>query len=271
MKSFSEKEYADNIAKFPVTICIPVYNGVMYLRDCINSVLNQSFTSFQAVVVDNASTDGTAELCGEFNDERFYYTRNEINVGSVKNHNRCLDLAHSEYIKLLSADDVLFNDTIERQVAALRAWPEVALATVDCMVTGPNLEPLHNSEYLPGLMKGGEVVRRCVSRIDNKIGAPSNTLLRRKIVGDIRYDAKYQWLSDLDFHCRLLERGDYCNVGKAGFFYRRHSANDSVIGCPIEIRERDEIAFVRQHGNSILSHMRLRSRWLKRRWFAGNS
>jgi len=269
MNIYSEGKYINSVSQAPVTICIPVYNGAIHLMECLNSVVNQSFSDFQVLVVDNASTDGTAKICLDFDDERFHYLRNDCNIGSIKNHNRCIDLALSEYFKILSSDDVLFNDTIERQFLALRARPELALVTVDCTVTGPNLEPLYDSEYLPGLIKGEEAVRRCVFRIDNKIGGPSNTMLRRNIVGEIRYDTKYKWLADLDFHCRLLGRGDYFNVGRSGFFYRRHAASDSALGCPLKIREQDEIAFVRQYGNSVLSYVRLGGRWLRRRWSPG--
>ncbi|SEK57324.1 Glycosyl transferase family 2 [Roseateles sp. YR242] len=266
MKPYSEAEYAAQASLVPVTICVPVYNGEPYLRECLDSIAAQTFRDFIVLVIDNASTDGTAALCASYDDARFFYLRNEINIGSGPNHNRALDLARSEFVKLFSADDVLFPDTLALQVSALQRHPNASLVTSDCIVTGPKLEPLKEARYLAGPLTGDEAVQSCVRLIDNKIGGPSNTLLRRSAVGAQRIDTSYKWLADLEFHCRVLTHGDYLNTGKPGFYYRRHSATDSEVGCPPDIRERDELAFIQQYARSPMPRLRFEARRLKRRF-----
>ena len=249
----------------PISICVPVYNGAAFLRECLDSIAAQTHRDFIAVIVDNASTDATRDICQAYEDERFFYVRNLENIGSIRNHSRALDLARTEFVKLFSADDVLMPETLELQLQALRRHPGAALATSDCIVTGPALEPLKRARYLGGHRRGEDAIQACVRQIDNKIGGPSNTLLRTGSVGAERFDIRYKWFADLEFHCRVLRRGDYVNIDRPGFLYRRHSATDSEVGCPMDIRERDELAFIQQYGRSPLPRLRYETRRLKRR------
>ncbi len=103
-----------------VSVCIPTFNYGRFLPEAIKSVLAQSFTDFELVVVDNASTDETAELMEAFvrSDPRIRFYRNSENVGIVKNFNRALGHAAGDYVKILCADDLLAPSALERSLAA---------------------------------------------------------------------------------------------------------------------------------------------------------
>lgn len=251
-----------------VTVCVPVYNGEPFLQECLESIRLQTHSDLIAIVVDNCSVDGTAATCATFDDSRFFYVRNDTNLGALGNHNRCLDLATSRYVKLLSADDVLLPDTLTRQVGALEKNRDAVLATCNCIVTDSQLKPLRETLYLPGMLAGRVAIARCAARIENLIGGPSNTLLRRQAVGDLRFDPKRKWLADLILHCQLLRRGDYINIDQAGFLYRRHAATDSEVGCPPDIRRADESFFVHRYARSPIGFARLYYRALRRWWAA---
>jgi glycosyltransferase involved in cell wall biosynthesis len=81
-----------------VSVCIPVYNCEAYLANTIRSVLAQSLTDFELVIIDNASTDRTAEIISGFEDPRLRSLRNEKNLGMMGNWNRCLEEARGEFI-----------------------------------------------------------------------------------------------------------------------------------------------------------------------------
>ena len=89
----------------PVSVCIPTYNYGRFLGRAIESVLGQAFGDFELLVVDNASTDGTDELVAGYDDPRLSYLRNERNLGLFGNFERCLELARSDLVKILCADD----------------------------------------------------------------------------------------------------------------------------------------------------------------------
>tara|TARA_Y100000741_G_scaffold327117_1_gene279554 strand:+ start:3949 stop:4941 length:993 start_codon:yes stop_codon:yes gene_type:complete len=90
-----------------ISICIPVFNGEKYIKNCIDSVLNQDFKDFEILVLDNCSTDGTKRIIQEIEDKRIQYFRNESNIGSIKNFNKCIEKAKSKYFLLLPHDDTL--------------------------------------------------------------------------------------------------------------------------------------------------------------------
>ena len=97
----------ENQAKPKVSVCIPVYNGEHFLADCIASVLEQDFDDFELVVIDNCSIDNTEQLVASYTDSRIRYIRNNTNIGSIGNFNKCIREARGEYFVLLPHDDIL--------------------------------------------------------------------------------------------------------------------------------------------------------------------
>ena len=114
-----------------VSVGLPVYNGERYVREAIEAVLSQTFSDLELVISDNASTDGTGEICQNIarNDSRVRYSRNPENLGAAPNFNRCFALAYpSEYFKWIAADDLITNDFLEHCIEALDNDPDVSLA-----------------------------------------------------------------------------------------------------------------------------------------------
>jgi len=83
-----------------VSVCIPVYNGSAYIAESIESVLGQTYKDLCIIILDNCSTDGTADIIRKFKDSRIRYIRNEKNIGLVKNHNRCIELCETKYLNI---------------------------------------------------------------------------------------------------------------------------------------------------------------------------
>ena len=104
-----------------VSIIIPVYNRVSYIKECVNSALNQTISSIEVIICDNKSTDGTWELCEELfsEDRRIRLFRNSSNIGPVRNWALCAKLALGKYIKILFSDDVLFPNFLEKTLYLL--------------------------------------------------------------------------------------------------------------------------------------------------------
>jgi glycosyltransferase involved in cell wall biosynthesis len=113
-----------------VSLGLPVYNGERFVGQAIQSVLNQTYTDFELIISDNASTDGTAEICEAFarKDPRIRYIRQEINVGAKANFNRVFEYSRGEYFKWVAADDVCGPRYLELTVAALDRDPTFVLA-----------------------------------------------------------------------------------------------------------------------------------------------
>lgn len=100
---------------FPlVSIGIPTYNRADgYLRECIDSAVNQTYPNIEIIISDNSSTDGTTELVTAYTDPRVRYFRHSKNIGANNNFNYCLEKANGDYFLLLHDDDLIDNDFIE--------------------------------------------------------------------------------------------------------------------------------------------------------------
>jgi glycosyltransferase involved in cell wall biosynthesis len=144
-----------------ISIGMPVYNGAEYLSEAVTSLLNQSYTNFELIIADNASTDGTEEICRGLasQDPRIRYRRNPTNIGASPNFGLVLSLARGEYFKWACADDMHYPGNLERCVAVLdTAPPEVVLVVprislIDekgVSLIGDNGRPLPRAGLAPG-------------------------------------------------------------------------------------------------------------------------
>lgn len=103
-----------------VTIAIPTFNRVGFLKQALDSALSQTFVNLEVVVSDNASTDGTAQMLASYSDRRLVLLRQDVNIGMVPNWNACLSAASGEYFLLLSDDDVLERTAIEEMLSGFQ-------------------------------------------------------------------------------------------------------------------------------------------------------
>ncbi len=113
-----------------VTVGIPVYNGKRFLNAALDSILTQTYSNLEIIICDNASTDGTAEICERYaaKDHRIQYHRNEENLGAARNYNLTVERASGKYFKWAAYDDLCAPTFIERCVAMLEREPGVTLA-----------------------------------------------------------------------------------------------------------------------------------------------
>jgi glycosyltransferase involved in cell wall biosynthesis len=119
------------IASTPkVSIGLAVYNGERYLQEAIDSILCQTYTDFELIISDNASTDRTTEICQEYakRDPRVRYSRNETNIGGANNENLTFKLSRGKYFRWAAHDDVCAPNLIEKLFEVLENDPDTVLA-----------------------------------------------------------------------------------------------------------------------------------------------
>ena len=113
-----------------LSIGLPVYNGAGLISESIEALLGQTYEDFELIISDNASTDGTGDICRGYakRDPRIRYIRQPQNIGLNPNHNFVVRQARGELFKMASHDDLYARDLLKRSVDALDAKPEVVLA-----------------------------------------------------------------------------------------------------------------------------------------------
>lgn len=110
-----------------VSVCIPVYNRSAYIRDAIDSVLQQDFHDFELVLIDDGSTDDSVEVIQRYTDPRIRLIRNDANRGIPYSRNMALELARGEYLAWLDSDDRMAQGRLRRQVDFLDRHRDVAM------------------------------------------------------------------------------------------------------------------------------------------------
>lgn len=104
-----------------ISILIPVYNRVNLIGPCIESALAQTFSNFEIIIVDNASTDGTWEKCCTYaqSDSRIRIFQNHTNIGPVRNWQRCIQAAKGKFGKVLFSDDLIYPEFLEKTISLI--------------------------------------------------------------------------------------------------------------------------------------------------------
>lgn len=110
-----------------VSVIMPVFNAGKYLRKAIESILQQTFTDFELIIVNDHSTDSSDIIISSIKDERIIYLLHERNMGVVAAMNKGLELARGKYIAVMHADDIALPKRLEQQVSFLKNFPFVAV------------------------------------------------------------------------------------------------------------------------------------------------
>ena len=110
-----------------VTVLMPVYNAEQYLREAIGSILHQTFTDFEFIIINDGSTDRSEEIIKSYTDTRIRYYKNESNLKLIATLNKGFDLAGGKYIARMDADDISLPNRLQLQFELMEKNPEVGL------------------------------------------------------------------------------------------------------------------------------------------------
>jgi len=206
-------------------VVLPAYNAKAYVATAIESVLNQSFRDFEFIIVDDGSTDGTAQVLDHYaeQDGRIQIVRRP-NTGIVGALNDGLATARGEFIARMDADDIANMERFSKQIAYLEAFP-------DCVAVGASMFIIDPD---------GDAVRTALwstdhSTIQTKMlrgigGIPHPTaMIRRSALMQVGYYRKeMQYAEDLDLWLRLGEIGRLHNLPEILLWYREHAGSISA-------------------------------------------
>ncbi len=209
-----------------VTVLMTVYNGLPYLHEAVDSILHQTFTEFEFLIIDDASTDASADCIRSYDDPRIRLECNERNMGQAASLRCGLGLARGRYVARLDQDDRSISDRLEKQVAFLERRPEVAVVgswgySIDSY--GRRVEIWRGRVNDFGEFVGS--VALCRSPLLH----PS-VMFRRDVVIDVGgYDASFAGAEDYDLWVRLaMRRHGASTLPEPLVLLRTHEGQQSV-------------------------------------------
>ncbi|RLC61459.1 MAG: hypothetical protein DRI01_08460 [Chloroflexi bacterium] len=200
-----------------VSVVMSVYNGEKYLREAIESILNQTFTDFEFLIVNDGSTDGSLEIIQGYPDERIRVINNEQNIGLTRSLNKAISQAKGEYIARQDADDISLPERFEQQLRYFDQYPEVALL-------GTSVYKIDEQGRVVGRIivpaePGGNLLRA------NQFSHGS-TIFKREVVDRLGgYNELFRYCQDYEFWGRIAKHYPVRNLPQPLYKLRFHRGN----------------------------------------------
>ena len=219
-----------------VSVIMPVYNCAAYIKESVASILTQTFSDFELIIIDDHSTDGTYEYLQTLADSRIVLIQKPQNSGYAVSLNMGLGRAKGEYIARMDGDDIALPERFARQVSLMDSKPEV-------LVCGTNYQLL-GSDTIVQMPQTNEAAK--VVAIMNVPVAHPTAFIRRSVLiqHQLRYNEQLEPTEDYDLWTRILEIGKIENLPEVLLLYRKHSEQESItkykrlVEVSTEIRKR---------------------------------
>ena len=203
-----------------VSVVLSVYNGMPYLPEAVQSVLLQTLTDFEFIIINNASTDETAEYLASLCDPRIRLVQNEKLLTLSESRNRAFGLVNSPYIAVMDADDICTLNRLSLQVAFMDAHQDIWACGGQCnsfgAVAGVDRLPLTHDEITAFLLFSSPLAHPAtILRVSNFIEA------------NLQYDPSVIVAQDYDLWVRaaLHHRAIFANLNESILYYRVHSSS----------------------------------------------
>lgn len=205
-----------------ITVLMPVYNGEKYLREAIDSILNQTFKDFEFLIINDGSTDNSVKIIGSYKNPRIRLIHNEKNLGLIFSLNRGLNLACGEYIARMDCDDISLPERLLVQVNFMEKNPQVSVCGSWTKIIGRDKEfinkyPLTDEELRARLL------------FNTPLAHPT-IIIRKEIIKNygLKYDENYKHAEDYQLWARIIKYTKISNIPKVLLLYRMHQASVSA-------------------------------------------
>ena len=208
-----------------VSVILPVYNASTFLKESIDSVLNQTYTNFELIIINDASTDDSDIIISSYDDSRICHFKNSENLKLIKTLNKGIYLAKGKYIARMDADDICYPNRLEEQISFLENNPEYILVGSSAKVIDERGIEKNDLVYFS---EHEDIV--FASLFYSPIIHPS-AVIRKGGLDDfnLKYDESYIHVEDYELWTRMLFFGKFKNLKKNLLKYRVHSTQISTL------------------------------------------
>ncbi len=196
-----------------ISVVMTVFNGELFLKEAIESILGQSFKDFEFIIVDNASTDQTKAIVGSYKDPRIIFIENNKNLGQTKALNIGINKSRGELIARMDADDISLKERFEIQYDFLKKNPDVGLLGSwheEVSEDGRHLKffklPTNFIEIKCNLMSPGELGSYCISH--------PTVVIKRSALEEVGLYDENHYAQDYDLWVRICRKYKVANIDR---------------------------------------------------------
>ncbi len=216
-----------------ISVVMPVHNGEKYLQEAIDSILNQTFTDFEFIILNDGSTDKTEEIILSYDDPRIVYVKNEENLQIVKTLNKGIALAKGKYIARMDADDISMPERLEKQVRYMEEHLEVDVCGSFLDTMGEGVKRYWNYPYTPASIK-------IALMFYSPLAHPS-VIVRKCFFDNARYASAYLKAEDYYLWAVNSKEYEYANIPEVLLHYRLHASQTARVAGDIQLELSNKI------------------------------
>lgn len=208
-----------------ISVILPVYNCEKFVSEAVQSVLNQTFTDFELLIIDDCSTDATVSIIQSFSDDRINLICKEKNSGYTDSLNYAISIAKGKYIARMDGDDVCLPTRFQKQIEAMNANEEVILC-------GTAIQIIDSDKILKHPINHDDIkVKLCFS---NAFFHPT-VMFRKDVFANLHYNKEFEPAEDYDLWTQLVFKGKVMNIDEVLLKYRVHQNQISNYKNEIQI------------------------------------
>jgi glycosyltransferase involved in cell wall biosynthesis len=214
-----------NMSVPKVSVLIPAYNAEKYLGEAIDSILNQTFTDFECIMIDDCSTDNTWKIIQKYakKDSRIVGVKNEKNLGIAGNLNKAISLSKGKYLARMDADDWAYPERFEKQVQFLDTHIEVGIVGGAMEVRDETLEKVL---YVRSYAQDDALLRKYMFK-QSPFSHPC-IMYRKEVIQDNLYNEKLSPTEDYDLYFRVGKKYQFANLQDIVLKYRTSNTQSST-------------------------------------------
>jgi len=196
-----------------ISVLMPVFNAEKYLREAIESILNQSYTDFEFLIINDGSTDETENIILSYNDSRIIYVKNEHNLQIIKTLNKGIKLAKGEYIARMDADDISLPKRLKIQYNFMEAHKNIDICGTWIKTFGVTRQiwkyPINHEEIKANLL------------LNSALAHPS-VIIRKAVFDKFIYKDEFNYAEDYALWVEAINIYKFHNIPKILLKYRLH-------------------------------------------------
>ena len=216
--------------KETISVLLPVFNCELYIRESLNSILQNTYTNFELIIVNDGSKDATLDIIKEYNDERIFLY-NKINSGLIDSLNFGLKKCNHNIIMRMDGDDIITSNKIKNQFNFLKKSKSIL-----CGSQGFLIDSFGNKNGVVNLPTNHDEILKSMLNLSSSFIHPSVMYYKEAVLKAGGYDKNFIHAEDFDLFLKLSLFGKLSNLNKRLIYLRKHDKNISHLNAKEQIK-----------------------------------